>query len=117
MSIIRNMPLTDRRKGVDRRVEDRRPVELDVYWEGLSGVSKGTINDISRAGCYILTSGEVENGDYIKINFPLATGSTVVLWGVVVNHAFEIGFGVKFFDLTPAQEDFLDKFVDVLSPD
>jgi hypothetical protein len=109
--------MTDRRSGHDRRANERFKVNIDIDWEGFNGEKKGTISDISVSGCFVLCSGEVEDGDYIKIWFPLTNGNKIEFWGEVVNHVFEIGFGVSFIKLTEAQQEFLEVFVDTLRDD
>ena len=37
-----------------------------------------------------------------------------LLWGEVVNSAFEIGIGLKFVELSPAQKEFLEKLVTIV---
>jgi hypothetical protein len=39
----------------------------------------------------------------------------VQFWGEVTNHVFEIGFAARFVELSEAQEDFLEKFLDTLN--
>lgn len=104
----------DRRSGEDRRLDNRFNVKINVEWEGYVGRKRGTISDISVNGCYILCSGEVDNGESVKIFLPLSGGKKVQFWGEVVNHFFDIGFAVRFIELTEAQKDFLEKFVDTL---
>lgn len=107
----------ERRRGKDRRAVERFSVNIDIEWEGLSGKQTGTISDISVSGCFVLCSGEVEDGDYIKIFFPLSTGKKFEFMGEVTNHVFEIGFGVCFINLTETQKEFLEVFVDTLRED
>ena len=109
--------MIDRRSGNDRRAKERFSVNIDVEWEGLNVREKGTISDMSEAGCFVLCSGEVEDGDYVKIWFPLTNGGKIQLWGEVINHVFEIGFGIRFIKLTEPQRDFLEVFVDTLRVD
>lgn len=104
----------DRRSGDDRRQDKRFSVKINVEWEGFVGRRRGTISDISVNGCYILCSGEVDDGESVKIFFPLSDGKKVQFWGEVVNHFFDIGFAVRFIELSEAQQDFLEKFVDTL---
>lgn len=111
------MRQVERRKGTDRRAVERFGVNIDTEWEGLGGKSPGTISDISVLGCFVLCSGEVEDGDYIKIYFPLSTGRKFEFMGEVTNHVFEIGFGLRFINLTEAQKEFLEVFVDTLRED
>ncbi len=107
----------DRRKGGDRRKTERFETKIEIEWEGLVGRRKGVITDISTNGCFVLCSGEVEDGENVKIFFPLTNGRKVQFWGEVVNHTYEIGFGVRFIELTDAQKEFLEIFVDTLRND
>lgn len=104
----------DRRSGEDRRDVKRFSVKIEIEWEGWVGRQTGTISDISETGCFILCSGEVEDGESVKIFFPLSGGMKVQFWGEVANHFPEIGFAARFIELSEAQRDFLEKFVDTL---
>lgn len=111
------MAIQDRRSGRDRRSIERFKVNIDVEWEGLVGRKLGTISDISTQGCFILCSGEVEDTETVKIFFPLTDGRRIEFWGEVANHVYEIGFAIRFIELSEAQKDFLEKFVDTLRED
>jgi len=104
----------DRRAGKERRQNERYSVNIDVEWEGMVGRKSGTLSDISREGCFVLSSGEVEDTENVKIFLPLTEGMKVQFWGQVINHVFEIGFAVRFIELSPAQKDFLEKFIESL---
>lgn len=108
------MSILDRRSGKERRKTERYSVNIDVEWEGMVGRKSGTLSDISREGCFVLSSGEVEDSENVKIFLPLTEGMKVQFWGQVINHVFEIGFAVRFIELSPAQKDFLDKFIESL---
>ncbi len=105
----------DRRKGEERRTVRRYVVNIDVEWEGVVGRQQGTLSDISLLGCFVLCSGEVEDGESVKLFLPLGDGMNVQFLGEVVNHVFEIGFGLRFGDLTEAQKELLTKMTDSLS--
>jgi hypothetical protein len=109
--------MNDRRGGRDRRNTGRYKVSIEIEWEGLIGKKKGTINDLSIFGCFILCSGEVDDSEKVKIFFPLTSGRAIQLRGEVVNHVDEIGFAMRFIELTEAQQDFLEIFVDTLRED
>lgn len=96
-----------RMDGNDRRSEKRNAITIDVEWEGMVGRQQGTISDLSMAGCFILCSGEVENGETVKLFFPVADGMKVQFWCEIVNHVYEIGFGVRFIELNDTQKTFL----------
>lgn len=108
---------SDRRKGKERRAIERFKTSIDVEWENIEGKQKGTISDISTRGCFVLCSGEVQDGERVKIYFPLTSGSKIPLWGEVANHFQEIGFALEFTELTDTQKDFLEVFVDTLRED
>lgn len=108
------MSTIDRRTGGERRTAKRYSVNINVEWEAAQGRKKGTVNDISREGCFVLCSGEVEDGEKILLFFPLSDGIKVQFTSEVINHTFEIGFGVRFTDLSAAQKGFLTKLIDSL---
>jgi hypothetical protein len=111
------MTIRDRRSGDDRRRLERFKVNIQIDWEGLVGKKVGTISDLSTVGCFVLCSGEVEDSEKVKIFFPLTDGRKIQLWGEVANHIYEIGFAMRFIELTDAQKDFLEVFVDTLRED
>ncbi|MGI9035392.1 MAG: PilZ domain-containing protein [Pyrinomonadaceae bacterium] len=108
------MTIRDRRSGRDRRTHERFKTNIEIEWEGLAGRKPGTISDLNTVGCFVLCSGETEDGENVKIYFPLTDGRKIQLWGEVVNHFYEIGFAAKFIELSDAQKEFLEVFVDTL---
>lgn len=107
----------DRRRGGDRRLNERYSLELEITCEATSGRFVGTMSDLSSTGCFVLAEGDVEDGDQIKVEIPLMTGGTVAFWGRVANHVPELGFGVTFTGLTDAQKSYLERFTDTLRYD
>lgn len=106
--------MIDRRTGSERRISPRYNVKIEVDWEANVGRKKGIVNDISREGCFVLCSGEVEDGERVKLFFPISEGMKVQFLSAVVNHIYDIGFGVKFIELSAAQKNFLSKLIDSL---
>ena len=94
---------TDRRSGQDRRALERKNVTIDVEWESAGVRKTGTISDLNEAGCFVLSSGEVADGDDVKIYLPLGEGMKVEVVGEVRNQVFEIGFALRFHEPTEAQ--------------
>lgn len=103
--------MTDRRSGVERRALTRNKVSFNIEWENLSGRSPGTLSDVSESGCFVLSSGDISEGDTIKLLLPLGDGMKVQLLGEVRNHVFEIGFALRFIDLSEAQKRVLREFI------
>lgn len=103
--------MQDRRTRGDRRDTNRYPVDVPVEWEAASGRQSGTLSDISFDGCFVLSNGDVADGDNVKLFIPLGDGMKVQFDGRVANHVLEIGFGVKFTPLSQAQKEILTKLV------
>ncbi len=97
--------------GIERRKHPRFTINLDVEWEGEIGRQKGMISDISISGCFVLCSGEVDDGEIIKIYIPVEGGMKIQFKGVVVNHVYEIGMGVRFEGLSKPQNILLQEIV------
>jgi len=105
------MPTRDRRSGSERRQTNRFVIEVQVEYIGASGRSTGMMSDVSLDGCFVLCTGDVEDGEQLKLYVPLADGMKVEFTGRVANHVYEIGFGVRFDKLSAAQRDLLAKIV------
>jgi len=105
------MATQDRRSGEERRGTNRYAVEIDVEWEGAAGRTAGSISDVSLDGCFVLSSGDVVDGETVRLFIPLDDGMKAEFSGLVANHVLEIGFGFKFGQLSAAQRDLLVKIV------
>ena len=101
----------DRRSGQERRASNRYPVEVEVEWQSARGRAPGSLSDVSLDGCFVLCSGEVVEGETVKVYIPLADGMNVEFDGRVANFVYEIGFGVKFGPLSAAQRELLTTLV------
>lgn len=98
----------------ERRKAPRVRANIDVKWQGVFGIKKGTISDISAIGCFILCSGEVVDGEVVKISVVLPRNRQITLFGEAVYHIHELGFAVRFVRLAEEEELFLKKLVDRL---
>jgi hypothetical protein len=103
--------MIDRRTGGERRRNPRFAVSIEIEWESDEGRKRGAISDISVEGCFVLCDGQVENGNRIKIFLPISEGIKVEFFGEVVNHFYEIGFGMRFTGLGASQREFLEQYV------
>lgn len=101
------MSINERRSGTDRRTSNRYTVNIDVEWETTGIRVPGTLSDVSFDGCFVLGSGEVADGEPVKVFVPLADGMKVQFTGKVANSVYEIGFGIKFDPLSAPQRDLL----------
>lgn len=107
------MTMIDRRSGRDRRTSDRYKVTIDVDWESAAGVRRqGTISDISIDGCFVLGGGEAADGEAVTLFFPIGDDMVYDVIGTVENHVPDIGFALKFRDLTTVQRALIAKIVE-----
>lgn len=102
----------DRRKGTERRSVSRHDVSIEVVWEGTKGRETGVLGDISEKGCFVLGSGNVEDGETVNLFVPISDGMRIQFTGEVVNHVIEIGFGLRFVGLNPAQQELLQRILE-----
>jgi hypothetical protein len=108
--IYRLMP-KDRRSGEERRTVNRYTVQADVEWQTAGERQSGTLSDISLDGCFVLSDGNVVDGEPVRIFIPLADGMKVEFTGRITNHVLEIGFGARFDKISAAQRDLLARLV------
>lgn len=101
----------------ERRKDERSRPNIDVSWSGHTDRSSGTLNDISSSGCFILTGGRYEDGEIVRLYLPMSDGRRVEFLGEIVNHVNEMGFAVRFIDLSEAQKEFLLNFVEMFKED
>ncbi len=105
------MSTQDRRSGIERRGTNRYPIDVEIEWEGSAGRRPGAISDVSLEGCFVLSSGDVGDGEQIRVFVPLSDGMKVEFSGQVANHVLEIGFGLKFEPLSAPQRELLINIV------
>ena len=105
------MSTEDRRSGEERRSTNRYSVEVEIEWQDGSRGSTGSLSDVSLDGCFVLSSGDVNDGDPVKIYVPIGDGMKVEFTGTVANHVLEIGFGLRFDRLSTAQRELLATLV------
>ena len=84
----------------ERRKEARKNVSLEAHWEGLSGKHHARLSDISPGGCFVDTRGQVAIGDAVTIEIVLPSGQKLELRGEVTHHQYDVGFSLRFDDLT-----------------
>jgi hypothetical protein len=100
----------------ERRRSERVRANLPVRWVGAFAEHEGTIGDISINGCFILSDGDVKIGELISLEIDLPRVLRLQLWGNVVNHAEEIGFALRFKDLTVTDQTLLTRLLEYVRP-
>lgn len=90
---------------MERRANQRIPLNLSARWSGCSGVQEARIEDMSLGGCFVNTTGRVDIGEDVVVEIKLPAGDWLQLNGTVVAYQQGIGFGVEFSLLTEIDEE------------
>jgi hypothetical protein len=80
----------------ERRKAPRLKVDFPVRWEGVLTQQVGTVTSISESGCFVLTAGQVQEKELIRLEIDFPDVGAVCFWSEVVDEAYEIGFAVRF---------------------
>jgi hypothetical protein len=95
----------------ERRTAERVPLPLEAKWAGQSGLHAARISDVSMGGCYIESLGEVSVGERIDFEVQLPTGKWMHLNGRVAFRHPNMGFGVRFRELSELEMNLLEDIV------
>lgn len=98
--------------GDERRSEERVRLAVEVEWDLNDGTRSGTLSDLTSKGCFILASGFFDEGTTVRVGIPMSDGYLVDIVGVIVNQVPDIGFALRFVDLTETQKEFLKTFAE-----
>lgn len=84
----------------ERRKAPRLKVNLPVRWEGVLTQQEGMVTSLSESGAFILTGGQVQQKELIRIEIDFPEAPATCFWCEVVDEAYEIGFAVRFTSAT-----------------
>ena len=91
----------------NRRRDIRVSLPLEARFEALSGKHTARLSDVSLGGCYVETLSHVTIGEAIQFMINLPTGRWLPLRGEVVYHQPNLGFGVRFVNLSDDEREML----------
>jgi hypothetical protein len=95
----------------DRRTAPRAKVELPARWEGVLNQQQGTITSLSISGAFVLSGGQVEPKELVRLEIEIPGEEPIYLWAEVVDAAYEIGFAVRFTSIEDYEQKRLNDFV------
>ena len=93
----------------ERRSAQRLRTNLSVRWETLKSQGGGSVCDLSVSGCFVLTGGEVNPRELVRMNTALPDIAT--LWGNVVYVINEMGFAVRFVFGSEADQQLIERVI------
>jgi hypothetical protein len=79
----------------ERRTAPRLRTNISARWETLKSQGRGSVCDLSSGGCFVLTGGDVDAKELVRLELIL-DDKIVSLWGYVVYRVLEMGFAVRF---------------------
>lgn len=91
----------------EMRRDQRVSLPLEAHCEGLSGKYSARLSDISLGGCYVESIALVTTGESIHFEIQLPTGRWLPLKGEVAYHHPNLGFGIRFIELSDLQREML----------
>lgn len=97
--------------GEERRGAPRAKVNLEARWEGVSSQQDATVTNLSVNGCFILSGGNVETKELIRLEITLPGEDHIYPWAEVVEAAGEIGFAVRFTMMDDEEQERLTHFI------
>lgn len=96
----------------DRRSAPRVRVKLEAAWEGVLCHDTGTVTDLSRAGCFVLSGGKVQLKELVWLEVKLPEAEPIQFWAEVVDVAPEIGFAVRFNSCSDEDRERLASYIE-----
>jgi hypothetical protein len=97
--------------GRERRQAPRVKVDLPARWEGDLGQQPASVTSLSKLGCFVLSGGQVQLKELIRVEIMFPDEAAMFLWGEVVEVAEEIGFALQFTSLEEADQALLEQFL------
>lgn len=82
------------------REEERVPFYTEIMLESGAGIRGARISDVSPGGCYIDTISPANEGESVSFEFKNPAGARLKFTGTVAYVLPNMGFGIKFTDLT-----------------
>lgn len=79
----------------ERRNAPRLRTNISARWETLKSQGRGSVCDLSAGGCFVLTGGDAEAKDLVRLELIL-DDKIVSVWGYVVYQVLEMGFALRF---------------------
>lgn len=95
----------------ERRRAPRAKVNLPARWEGVISQQHASVTNLSVNGCFLLSGGNVEARELIRLEITLPNNDHIYPWAEVVEAAGEIGFAVRFTMMDEDELERLNRFI------
>lgn len=95
----------------ERRRANRGTIFLEATWVGDAGRHGARVSDMSLGGCYLDTIAQAAVGEILTINVQLPEGPWITLQGRVAHLQSNLGFGIRFTNLSDDQRKFVIQLI------
>ena len=95
----------------ERRKEGRVPAIIEVIWEEAAAKYEVRTSDLNTGGCFIDSIGHVTVGEIINLKLRVPAEDWIKLQGEVVYVYPNMGFGVRFANVSDSDRDRLERLV------
>lgn len=100
---------------MEYRNHKRKSTDLEISFSGEHVVGKGTLRDISPAGCGVASQQKVQVGSFLEALIHFPGGQDAVKIDVaVVRYCIPDRFGLDFLHVTPAEQQRLKQLLNSL---
>jgi uncharacterized protein (TIGR02266 family) len=95
----------------ERRQDVRVPLLIEVSWEAKAGNYEARTSDLSTGGCFVDTIAQVTLGEEVHFKLQLPGGNWMELQGQVTYAYPNVGFGVRFINLSEEDKKTLEGLI------
>ena len=93
------------------REDERVPFYTEIMLESAAGMRGARISDVSPGGCYVDTISPAIEGEAISFQFKNPKDPKLKFTGTVAYVLPNLGFGIKFTDLTDEHKAAIDAII------
>ena len=93
------------------RKQERTPISLKIILEWSSGKREARITDLSLGGCFIDCLTPISEGEPVSFKIKISEREFLDLRGEIVYVFRGVGFGVRFFSLSEADQITLEHLI------
>ena len=93
------------------REEERVPYYTEIVLESAAGMRGARISDVSPGGCYVDTISPAIEGEEISFEFKNPMAARLKFTGTVAYVLPNLGFGIKFTDLSEQHKAAIDQIM------
>lgn len=93
------------------REEERFQFYTEIMLESAAGIRGARISDLSPGGCYIDTISPASEGENVSFEFKNPEGVRLRFSGTVAYVLPNMGFGIKFTDLTDEHKAAIEQII------